>query len=75
MMVGVTSNQPGRYRLTLTAAGRPSMRGWWGSEGVARAKFTSWVGDWGVPGARVTLVDEQTGDELDSWPGAVSGAP
>ena len=67
MMVGVTSN-PERYHLTLTAAGRPTMQGWWGSEVVARRKFTGWVGDWGVPGARVTLVNEQTGETLTTWP-------
>ncbi|WP_406418479.1 hypothetical protein [Streptomyces sp. NBC_01614] len=68
--------EPERYHLTLTAAGRPAMHGWWGSEGVARAKFTRWIGSRGsVPSARVTLVDEQTGEELDSWPRVVSGQP
>jgi hypothetical protein len=66
---------PARYHLTLTSAGRPVAHGWWGSEAVARGKFKTWVGDWGRPGARVTLVDEETGAELDSWPrpGVVSG--
>lgn len=55
-----------RYHLTIT--GRVSAQGWWGSEKVARAKFTEWVGDWGRPGARVTLVDEETGETLTTWP-------
>lgn len=27
-----------------------------------------WVGDWGVPGTRITLVDETTGETLAEWP-------
>ncbi|WP_409469043.1 hypothetical protein [Streptomyces sp. HC307] len=61
--------QPGRFHLTLTTAGRPAAHGWWGSEETARRKFASWVGDWGRPGARVTLVDEETGETLTTWPG------
>lgn len=73
MMAGMNSN-PGRYRLTLTTAGRPVQHGWWGSEETARSKFTRWIGEYGaMPGARVTLVDEETGEELDSWPGVVGG--
>lgn len=69
MMAGVSSNQsPGRYHLTLTRDGRPAMHGWWGSEAVAQAKFTEWVGDWGRQGATVTLVDEDTGTVLTTWP-------
>ncbi|WP_369167749.1 hypothetical protein AB5J49_07775 [Streptomyces sp. R28] len=65
----MNSNQPGRYHLTLTAAGRPAVQGWWGSEAVARRKFTSWIGEYGaMPGARVTLVDEETGETLTTWP-------
>lgn len=68
-MVGVSSNiDPGRYHLTLTRAGRPAMHGWWGSETVARAKAVEWVGDWGMPGVRVTLVDEDAGTLLTEWP-------
>lgn len=59
---------PERYHLTLTAAGRTVAQGWWGSEVVARGKFTEWVGDWGRDGARVTLVDEETGETLTTWP-------
>jgi hypothetical protein len=59
---------PGRYHLTLTRDGRPAMHGWWGSEVVARAKVTEWIGSWGQPGARVTLVDEETGATLTTWP-------
>lgn len=76
MMVGVNSNPPGRYHLILTAAGRPMQHGWWGSEAAARSKFTRWIGEHGsIDGARVTLVDEETGETLDEWPGVVSGAP
>jgi hypothetical protein len=66
MMVAVNSN-PERYHLTLTSADRPVAQGWWGSEAVARAKFTEWVGG-GVADARVTLVDEETGETLTTWP-------
>lgn len=59
---------PERYHLTLTSAGRPMMQGWWGNEGVARSRFRDWVGDWGRPGARVTLADEETGSVLTAWP-------
>lgn len=58
----------GRYHLTLTSAGAAVAHGWWGSETVARGKFTEWVGDWGRPGARITLVDEETGETLTTWP-------
>jgi hypothetical protein len=59
----------GRYHLTLTSAGRPVQHGWWGSEDVARGKFASWIGEWGeVLDARVTLVDEETGNVLTTWP-------
>lgn len=62
-----------RFHLTLTAAGRPAMHGWWGSEATARAKFTRWVGDWGREGVRIVLVDEETGRTLETWPGVVGG--
>ncbi|MFB7500003.1 hypothetical protein ACFC09_35890 [Streptomyces sp. NPDC056161] len=61
---------PERYRLTLTVAGRPVQHGWWASEAVARGKFASWVGEWGRPGARITLTDEVTGETLTTWPNA-----
>ena len=64
---------PERYHLTLTASGRPVLHGWWGDEAVARGKFTSLVGEQGRDGGRVTLVDEETGETLDSWPGVVGG--
>lgn len=69
-MVAVSSNHsPERYHLTLTSAGRPVMHGWWGSEPVARSKFTRWIGEHGtLPDARVTLVDEDTGAVLTEWP-------
>ncbi|MFE0800097.1 hypothetical protein [Streptomyces sp. NPDC058812] len=59
----------GRYRVTVTTDGRPLLHGWWESESVARHKFVSWVGEHGSrPGARVTLVDEETGSLLTAWP-------
>ncbi|MFJ6564694.1 hypothetical protein ACIQMV_33540 [Streptomyces sp. NPDC091412] len=59
-----------RFYLTVTAAGRLVMHGWWGSETTARRKFSSWVGEYGsMPGARITLTDEQQGSVLTSWPG------
>jgi hypothetical protein len=63
---------PGRFHLTLYSASRPVMRGWWGSESVARSKFLRWVGS-GVADAQVLLVDEETGARLDEWPAIVSG--
>ncbi|MEU0053509.1 hypothetical protein ABZ299_28410 [Streptomyces sp. NPDC006184] len=59
----------GRYHLRLSADGRPVQHGWWGSEETARDKFRRWVGEYGgMPGARVTLTDEETGDVLATWP-------
>ncbi|MEU9436622.1 hypothetical protein [Streptomyces sp. NPDC048252] len=64
----------GRYHLTLTSAGGPVQHGWWATEATARRKFTSWIGEWGeLPEARVVLVDEETGETLDDWPGVVGG--
>lgn len=59
----------GRFHLTLTASGRPVMHGWWARESTARTQFRSWVGEHGLPGARIVLVDEAEGDVLASWPG------
>lgn len=59
---------PERFHLVLTTAGRPVAQGWWASESVARGKFVAWVGDWGQPGARITLTDEETGRTLTTWP-------
>jgi len=77
MMMGVTSNlSPDRFHLLLTADGRETMHGWWSSEATARRKFTRWVGEYSdLLGARVTLVDETTGETLTEWPGVVGGAP
>ena len=58
-----------RFRVTLTAAGRTVMRGWWASETVARGKFRDWIGEHGSrPGAVITLVDEEAGIVLTTWP-------
>jgi len=60
---------PERYHLLLTLAGRPSMHGWWASEATARSRFRDWIGERGsMPGARITLVDEETGTVLTTWP-------
>lgn len=59
----------GRFHLLLTVDGRPMMHGWWASEETARRQWTAWTGERGsMPGARITLVDEETGDVLASWP-------
>lgn len=69
-MMGVVHSNPapGRYHLQLTTGGRPVVHGWWGSEATARRKMASWIGDWGQPGTRVTLTDEETGEQLAAWP-------
>lgn len=68
-MVPVSSNiGPGRYHLTLTRDGHPAMHGWWDRETVARDRLRGWIGDWGGPGVRITLVDEDTGTTLTEWP-------
>jgi hypothetical protein len=61
--------RPGRYHLLLASAGRPVQHGWWDREETARRKFTTWVGEYGsMPDARITLVDEDTGTVLTTWP-------
>ena len=60
---------PGRYHLTLHSGDRPVMHGYWADLATAEDKFTRWIGEHGsVDGARVTLVDEETGEELAEWP-------
>lgn len=60
---------PERFHLTLTSAGRPVMQGWWALEATARDQLPVWVGHWGgLPEARITLVDEETGETLTTWP-------
>lgn len=61
---------PDRYHVALALGGRPVLHGWWGSEAVARRQFASLVGQYGQPGARVTLADEETGETLTEWPTA-----
>ena len=75
MMTGMNETHPGRYHLLLTSGGQSVQHGWWDLEATARRKFTAWVGDWGQPGARVTLTDEETGEQLDEWPAVVSPGP
>lgn len=58
-----------RYHLTLTLDGRPAMQGWWPREETGRRQFASWVGERGdMPGVRIVLVDEETGETLAVWP-------
>jgi hypothetical protein len=65
-----------RYHLTLTLDGRPAMQGWWSREKTARRQFSSWIGERGsMPGARITLVDEQEQLVLASWPDEADGLP
>lgn len=59
---------PGRYRVSLTLDGRSTLHGWWEKEPVARHQFAGLVGQYGQPGARVTLLDEETGETLTEWP-------
>ncbi|MFI1293325.1 hypothetical protein ACH4VM_33605 [Streptomyces sp. NPDC020792] len=61
---------PGRYHLLLATPERSVRHGWWWSEDVARDKFRDWVGQYGdaMPGARVTLSEEDSGIVLDAWP-------
>ncbi|MGW0163877.1 hypothetical protein ACWDWT_01625 [Streptomyces sp. NPDC003343] len=58
----------GRYRLTLVLDDRRVMDGWWGREATGRKKFAMTVGDYGRDGARITLVDTETDEELAAWP-------
>ncbi len=61
---------PGRYHLLLTVDGWPMMHGWWDDEATARRQFVAWIGERGsMPGARITLTDTETGEELDCFPG------
>ena len=60
---------PPRFHLALTVAGRPVMHGWWSKRSTADRKFREWIGEQGsTPGARVTIVDEASGDVLEAWP-------
>jgi hypothetical protein len=62
--------QPVRFYLTLTTDGRPAMHGWWPVRATADRKFREWIGEQGSrPGAGIVLVDEETGDALETWPG------
>ncbi|MFD4596686.1 hypothetical protein ACFWPQ_01510 [Streptomyces sp. NPDC058464] len=58
----------GRFHLLLTLDGQPAQHGWWGDEATARDKHREWIGVWGRPGARIALVDEETGETLAEWP-------
>ncbi|MFI5681330.1 hypothetical protein [Streptomyces cellulosae] len=67
--------KPERFHLTLASAGHPVMQGWWGNEATPRRMISVWLGNWSaLPGARVTLVDEETGETLTSWPDETQGS-
>lgn len=58
-----------RYHLALASGDRPVMHGWWADLATAERKYTRWIGEHGtVTGARITLVDEETGTVLTTWP-------
>ena len=60
---------PDRYHLTLSSADRPVMHGWWPLESTARDQLPVWARSWGgLPDARITLVDEVTGETMTTWP-------
>lgn len=72
-MGGAGEEHPGglsdRFRVTLASADGTVMNGWWASEETARGKFRDWIGEHGSrPGARITLVDEETDTVLTTWP-------
>ena len=61
----------GRYRVTVEVDGQPVIRGWWDEGTVADGKVIRWIGrHGGRAGARITLVDEGTGETVTSWPPA-----
>ncbi|GAA3121585.1 hypothetical protein [Streptomyces echinatus] len=63
------ADSPGRYHLLLESGGRPVAHGWWDDEATARRKLIRWVGEFGaMPGARITLTDEESGEQLTEWP-------
>jgi hypothetical protein len=58
----------GRFHLTLFSGGRPVAHGWWADRGTADTKLVAWVREFAVDEPRLTLVDEETGAELTTWP-------
>jgi hypothetical protein len=73
----IPAADPERYRLTLYLDGRPALDGWWALEATARRKWSELVGEYGVDGARIVLVDREDGGRVvASWPEpVVSDAP
>ncbi|MFF3884064.1 hypothetical protein [Streptomyces sp. NPDC001914] len=58
----------GRYHVTLVLDGKPTMHGWWKTKPLAMSQYGGWIGRWGRPGARITVVDADTEDLLAEWP-------
>ncbi|MFF9158273.1 hypothetical protein ACF1AB_39295 [Streptomyces sp. NPDC014846] len=62
-------DQASRFHLLLSSHGQAVQHGWWGSESVARTKFSRWVGEYGtMPGGRIALTDEETDTVVQVWP-------
>lgn len=57
-----------RFHLTLFSGGAPIAHGWWASRATADGKVKAWIRDFPVNEPRLTLVDEETGDVLTTWP-------
>ncbi|WP_428956255.1 hypothetical protein [Streptomyces sp. cg35] len=62
------TEEPGRYRVSLTVGGVRVANGWWNLLATAEKKWTGWVGEQGRDGARIELVDTETSDVLKAWP-------
>lgn len=58
----------GRYRLTLAVDGRDVVHGWWNRRKTADDRMTDWIGLHGRKGARITLIDTETGETVRVWP-------
>lgn len=69
----MTAPPPGRYQLSLVVDGRTVADGWWDRRKTADGRMTDWIGLHGRAGARLTLVDTETGARIRSWPDGSSG--
>ncbi|MER6432112.1 hypothetical protein ABT272_30975 [Streptomyces sp900105245] len=68
-MCPATPTQASRFHLSLPSHGQAVQHGWWGSEGVARNKFSRWVGEYGtMPGGHIVLTYEENGAVIQVWP-------
>ncbi|MGV9350995.1 hypothetical protein ACWDSD_40980 [Streptomyces spiralis] len=54
----------------------PGAAGLVGERGDRPPQVASWVGEYGsMPGARITLTDEESGQTVTAWPDALTHAP